>query len=128
MEQKTVNITNVEQRTGGGVFNTINLLEGEVGAEKIAEWKLKYPEGIYAAVSADKHITYFKKPSMLDIRASMPCQTSDNMLGHIEALADLTHIGGSELYRDEHHTQLRLGVYNVVKEMLLGTETRLVNL
>lgn len=99
---------------------------GEVPKSQIDTWKAQYKQGIYALVSEDGHIGYFKNPQFNEVNASLAQQTDDDTLIVYTSCARMTYIGGSEeMLNDERKL---LGVAQEIKEKMKGVRMTLLNL
>ena len=101
------------------------VLIGQAESAQIDAWKMNWPDGIYA-VCNDTHIAYFKNPSRLEVNFALSRASKDAPLAVVEALADKTFIGGSDLLL--RSDSFFLGAGAEIKEKLYGVKAKLVNL
>jgi len=97
---------------------------GKASDEQIAEWKKKYPLGIFYIGTEEGHIAYFKNPGRNEVNCAL--RKTAQPLDRLEELFDLTFIGGSEEIR-KNDTML-MGVCNKLQTKMDGSMAVLVNL
>jgi hypothetical protein len=99
-------------------------LIGEATDEQIAEWKKKYPLGIYA-IKSQGHIAYFKDPDIDECNAILSAKGMQP-LDMVMDIAGTTFIGGSAEIKDD--LAKHKGAVIKLREILDGKPAELVNL
>ena len=105
-------------------------LIGQATDAQIAEWKTKYPLGIYAIYAPEPnptHVGYFKNPNRIEVNVALAEASTARKLASTEKLAELTFIGGSEdILKDQGG--FFLGICDDIREKMDGVKTKVVNL
>lgn len=104
---------------------TTKPLKGEATPEQIAEWKKKYPQGIYQIASGDG-VIYFRKPTRADLNYSRSKRDPEAQDEVFRTLAETTCIGGDEeLLKDE---QAMISICSYLEVMPVGKAISILNL
>lgn len=100
-------------------------LIGEATAEQIAEWKSKYPLGIYGLKSGDA-VGYFQNPSLDHANCATAKADKQAAYDMYKELGELTFIGGCRSVL-ESPTKF-LGIADHLKRKMDGEKAELLDL
>lgn len=103
---------------------TLTLI-GQVAEDQIAEWKKKYPIGIYQVI-CDGHVFYFRNPNRNEANMAISAASASAPYAVTEALIGATKIGGSDALLTDDGAFM--GVSNALKDKLNGKMAVLADL
>lgn len=103
-----------------------NLLIGELNGEAIKALKAKHKIGIYKIETDNGHVGYFKNPNRQEVSCALAKASTENRLAHLEELAEITFIGGSEFLLTDDSTFF--GITDHLNSKFNGIKAKLANL